>query len=484
MEAFKEAACGVAEAASLQTWPDALHLVLLRHLGSAQDVQGYLWPYCTLCRVCQSAVLQPSLWREIDLSESELPNLTTDNILSLVRHGGQQTLERLSLRGLAQLDDDTLVALAELLDGGSLKALDLGGCPGLSGGALLALQSLPALEELGVKYLASLEDAHIQALCLACPRLRRLDVRFCEWLQDVSALLRSPGTWVSLQLDGCFRLDVGLLLAESPGSWRSLEELSLDGEELGAEQLASVATACPRLRYLAVSFARELDAAALGSLSSLSQLEALTLRKAIQPGDADWVAFVLEQRAARARARSPAEWRELNFSECELFSDGAALALAAVPLPALLDLDLSWCWHLSDAGLSSLLSVAPELRRVKLAGMKALSARGLVPCCRLYQLVELDCTACNSVPDSLLELLHRLFAAPPGTDGEALPPGPLPPRLGRCAEELWCRRRRGTVRLLVKNYYAEYLQDWVDVRTPRATCCVAESLLDSFGEFG
>mmetsp|Transcript_11610 Transcript_11610/g.37001 ORF Transcript_11610/g.37001 Transcript_11610/m.37001 type:complete len:481 (+) Transcript_11610:94-1536(+) len=475
---------GAPAAASLQAWPDALHLLLLRQLGGPRQVQGYLWPYCSLCRACQSAALQPSLWRDIDLGENAVESLTSGDIVNLIRRCSRQTLERLSLRGLSELNDVAVASLAALFAGGPLRSLDLGGCPGISGAALLALRDVPALEELGVECVGGLEDRHIEALCAECPRLARLDVRFCEWLTDVSVLLRSPGTWTSLQLDGCFRLDVGRLLAEPPGRWQRLEELSLDGEDLSAEQLASVAIACPRLRCLAVSFARELDPTALAALATLAGLEALTLRKATKPGDADWVSFILEQRTARTRRGEGAQWRSLNFAECELFADGSALALAAAPLPALIDLDLSWCWHLSDAGLSSLLAAAPELQRVKLAGTKSLTAHGLVPCCRLPRLEELDCTACNSVSDGMLEFLHRLFVAPPGTGGEALPTGQLPLRVGRAAAGLWQKRRRGSPRLQVKNYYAEFLEDWAQLRPPCETCEAAEVLLASFGEFG
>mmetsp|Transcript_58027 Transcript_58027/g.188880 ORF Transcript_58027/g.188880 Transcript_58027/m.188880 type:complete len:201 (+) Transcript_58027:89-691(+) len=51
----------------LQEWPDALHVALLRNLGGPQHVEGYLWPYASLCRSCAAATAAPALWREVDL---------------------------------------------------------------------------------------------------------------------------------------------------------------------------------------------------------------------------------------------------------------------------------------------------------------------------------------------------------------------------------------------------------------------------------
>ncbi|OLQ05111.1 hypothetical protein AK812_SmicGene11726 [Symbiodinium microadriaticum] len=53
---------------SLSNWPDALHLCVLQHLGSAQEVWNLLVPYGLLCRATQLAVQSPSLWSSVDLS--------------------------------------------------------------------------------------------------------------------------------------------------------------------------------------------------------------------------------------------------------------------------------------------------------------------------------------------------------------------------------------------------------------------------------
>jgi len=278
----------------------------------------------------------------MDLGEGGLSGLAADEILSLLRRRGRGVVETLSLRGNAVVDDYLVLSFTAMLSGGPLRCLDLGNCPHVTGEVLQSLVSFPALEELSLECLAGLEDAHLAEICRVCPRLARLDARYCEHLADASVLLRRPESWVALQLDGCFRLEVTQLLAQPSGTWRRLEELSLDGEDLGSQELARVAEVCPELRCLTVSFARELDPAALSSLARLAKLEALTMRKATLPGDADWAGFFMEQRSIQAASHTvaiPSQWRVLNVSECELFADGAAAALSAAPLPGLRELD-------------------------------------------------------------------------------------------------------------------------------------------------
>eukprot|EP00435_Cladocopium_sp_Y103_P008069 s4779_g2.t1 len=131
------------------------------------------------------------------------------------------------------------------------------------------------------------------------------------------------------------------------------------------------------------------------------------------------------------------------------------------------ELDLSWCWNLGDRGLAALLNVAPGLQRLRLAGMKSLSEHGLVPCSRMpgtsgldrANLEELDCTACNSVSDSFLEFLLRLFAGPLGSAGGDALPGLVPPAVRHASETLWAKRKIWVPRPEIRNYYAQRLEE-------------------------
>ncbi|CAE8731405.1 unnamed protein product, partial [Polarella glacialis] len=327
-------------------------------------------------------------------------------------------------------------------------------------------------------------DELLSQLCKRCQKLNRLDVRYCEDLVDVSCLLACPGRWRTLKLDGCFRLDVCRLLEVAPGDFAALEELSLDGEHLEASHFALLPTSCPKLQILLVSFAGELDGSALACLARLPFLDSLSLQKAGKPTDDEWASFFCSQRACRCREAAEIEiqgdsWRVLNMSECELFCDRAASTLALSALPHLVELDLSWCWNLGDAGLSAVLNAAPGLERLRLAGVKHMSASSLVPCCQMHKLEELDCTSCNNVADTFLEFLYRLFYAPPGGFCDDALPGLdlLPSRIAETAASLWRRRLRWAPSLRIKNYYAQYLEDWSQLRPALAVCELAEPLL-------
>lgn len=471
-------------ALSLAEWPDALHVSVLRHLGGPQELHGYIWPYRFLCRSTCCATTSPALWHDVDLgSTGRQIGVDGPTVLRLLQACKPGVIQRVSLYGLDSVDDAIVTDVASIFAEGGLMALDVGRCNNVSGPALLALASIPTLQEVGFQNIAGLEDKHIKALCQSLPNLTSLDVRHCEGLTDATCLCRRAGSWRSLQFEGCFRLDMGMFMVGPATTWDSLESLSLDGEELTSGEVVFIAGRCPRLRCFTVSFAREVDSNALVALSGLGGLQELTLRKASMPCDNDWAQFFSEQHTARRRAQlSLPQWQLLNVSECDSFADCAAGVLASVLLqPAnvqLLDLDLSWCWHLTDLGIRGILAAAPRLRRVKLAGVKGLTAGGLIPCCNLPDLEELDCSSCNCVADAFLEFLHRLFAGPAGSDGSALPAlEALPPNVAAAAGGLWEKRTQAHPPLMIKNYYAEYLEDWAQLRPSHDACADVEQLL-------
>jgi len=220
---------------------------------------------------------------------------------------------------------------------------------------------------------------------------------------------------------------------------------------------------------------------ALASLANLAELENLTLKKAPNPTDTDWGNFFAQQRFNQEQRCSgdfsARGWRVLILAECELLADGAAMAVS-VPQPWLTELDLSWCWHLSNVGLRGVLLSSPQLRFVKLAGSKNLTCAALVPCCSLALLEELDCTSCNSISDDFLEFLHRLFCCVPVSSDEGLPRREaLPPCVAQASDWLWAHRLRGSARLRIKNYYAEYLNDWLQFNPVRDVVVLAEEAL-------
>merc|ERR1711879_1058750 len=91
-----------------------------------------------------------------------------------------------------------------------------------------------------------------------------------------------------------------------------------------------------------------------------------------------------------------------------------------------------------------------------------MTSLALVPCCQMFGLEVLDVTACNSIADSMLEFLYRVFHAPPGCSDDAFPLTPqLPRHAQNVASVLWQHRSRAANHLRIKNYYNEWLEDWL-----------------------
>lgn len=63
----------------------------------------------------------------------------------------------------------------------------------------------------------------------------------------------------------------------------------------------------------------------------------------------------------------------------------------------------------------------------------------------------------------MLEFLYRLFHAPPGIISDHAFPleTALPPNAQRVSNTLWRHRSRAADHLRVKNYYNEWLEDWL-----------------------
>eukprot|EP00913_Durusdinium_trenchii_P008588 g8064.t2 len=162
-------------------WPDSLHLQVLRHLGSSEEVWGYL-PYGLLCRACRLATALPCLWRRLDFTDAPVEQPWR----LLHQH---QEVQQLILRGLPLEDKILQELLAKLPE---LELLDLGRCCELTPSCASSL-ALPKLQSLSLDGMATLEDTHVRQLLEHCPKLSRLDLRFCERLSDVSCFMHSSG---------------------------------------------------------------------------------------------------------------------------------------------------------------------------------------------------------------------------------------------------------------------------------------------------
>lgn len=81
----------------------------------------------------------------------------------------------------------------------------------------------------------------------------------------------------------------------------------------------------------------------------------------------------------------------------------------------------------------------------------------------------------------MLEFLFRLFVAPSGSGDEyALPEkGDTSQSVSQISDYVWKRRTRGTLKLLVKNYYGEHIEDWAQLRPVDEVCDFVTNIVSS-----
>eukprot|EP00929_Paragymnodinium_shiwhaense_P056083 TRINITY_DN28076_c0_g1_i1.p1 TRINITY_DN28076_c0_g1~~TRINITY_DN28076_c0_g1_i1.p1 ORF type:complete len:478 (-),score=94.34 TRINITY_DN28076_c0_g1_i1:655-2088(-) len=464
-----------------------LHAAVLRYLTDGQWPRG-AFPYCAVCRVCCVAVLDETMWKEVNLSvfEEDLPAVPALRLL----WAKAEHVRVLSLRGCGGVDDVWIQALAVVMKEQQLRSLDLGYAGNeLTSGALSCLANITSLEVLGLKRQLDLSEEALREICQGCPKLSELDVRHCEQLVDSRCLLSgsdkdTAAVWKILKLDGCRRLHIDALFCGAMQSWPRLEELTLDGEGISHDVFLQIAAKCPRLRRFGVSFGEGFDAKALSAFAALPCLRRLRLRKVKGIADSCWASFFEQQRQRKEEALNMMEghWETLCFGECESWCDGAAQALSRQPQARLRKLDLSWCWQLSDSGVGMILDAARQLQSVKLIGVKNLTDRGLLPCTRLLELRELDVTSVNHVNDWFLQFLHYLFNPTIGLEGEADAETPPRPSGGKVLD-IWHRfqplRKRTAEPLQIKNYYAIYLCEFGRFQAAEDIWSLTEELLST-----
>ncbi|XP_075796666.1 uncharacterized protein LOC142831111 isoform X2 [Pelodiscus sinensis] len=267
---------------------------------------------------------------------------------------------------------------------GSLRALDLSGTsltsPAL--GSLVRVGGL-RLQELTLQHCGDLSDEAVGLLCTHQPQLTALDLTGCAELCDRAALALSTGLPAlrSLRLGKLPRLTDGAFLRVA--ELRSLR--SLDVAECSRVSGRELVKACssperrPPLASLSFAFCSLLtDSAVLSLARSLS-----------------------------------GSLRALDLSSCISITD-ASLRAVSSHLPRLTVLRLAWCKELTDGGLlgveeprenlkpeptacsDSTWTQAPQQPRASLAA--------------LWQLQELDLTACSKLTDTSITQVIRFPA--------------------------------------------------------------------------
>jgi hypothetical protein len=177
-QAASAAVARMADAAAVEACFASLPLALLLVIFALLPVDQRM-RCAEVCRGWRDALLERSLWTQLDLSEAS--------------------------GGLARPTTKRLLRAAAARAGGQLHTLNVAVCPGITQKALLAVvtANAGALRELRAWHVDSALSgfANIASLLRAAPQLRVFDADVaCDSVADAQRLLRNEGAWAPLRL--------------------------------------------------------------------------------------------------------------------------------------------------------------------------------------------------------------------------------------------------------------------------------------------
>ena len=246
-----------------------------------------------------------------------------------------------------------------------------GSNPDLSFAKLLA--NFPQMTDLNL-FDSTLDSKGLMTLSESCQNLRVLNIDEVTDLSDES---------VNLFLD-----------LRGP----HLKQLSIDGESLSDESFKNFRKMI-NLEFLSISFADSLGSAGLASISRLSKLEWLKIRRGAELEPETFVAAF--------GAGHLANLLHLNLSECSRLDDAGVISIAK-NCPNLGTLQLDWCWEVTDIGVMAVVSSCKYLINLQLCDVWRLEGQFLQSVSKcLVGLKMLDLEQC---PDIELEDLQHLLA--------------------------------------------------------------------------
>ena len=176
-----------------------------------------------------------------------------------------------------------------------------------------------------------------------------------------------------------------------------MKQLWIDGESLTDESFSNFHK-MEKLELLSISFGDNMGAEGLISISKLSKLEWLRLRRGAELEAADFVLAFSDGHLNNLL--------HLDLSECSKIDDAGIMTVAR-KCPNLGSLTLCWCWEVTDVGIWSIVHSCKFIINLNLCGVVRLSGDFIssIPKCLIgIQLLDLE-----QCPDiqlcSLLELL-------------------------------------------------------------------------------
>ncbi|KAK9826084.1 hypothetical protein WJX81_000531 [Elliptochloris bilobata] len=295
----------------------------------------------------RGALEDPSLWRTLDLSNSQQPGPALRYASAQLRL--RSALQVLNLELAAGVTDALLLPLR----GAELEVLNLNGCQQVTDEGVAALAGT-ALRRLELYWNLRVTDGLLQALARASPRLEVLNLSGCKQVTDagVAGVARACPRLTHVDLTRC--------LAVTPAGYAELARHSPQLRELRAYACAAVNdtvlevfSVLSELRLLDLCGAHLVTDAGIQALArGCRQLSSINLTWCVQVTDAGVCAV----------AAGCPSLELLSLHGLRGITDAAVSALAAHCAGTLHSLDLSGCVGVERRGREELRAVLPRLR--------------------------------------------------------------------------------------------------------------------------
>ncbi|KAK4471874.1 hypothetical protein MN116_005262 [Schistosoma mekongi] len=296
-------------------------------------------------------------------------------------------------------------------------------------GATTLVNNLPpTLLHLNVEGINNIEIDFITTLVHRCPKLEALNLSHCVSVCDTCVKIISDGlhSLRRLNLDGVLWItDSGVLhLAGSKAVHNgSLKSIWLDGFELSNSGLnefiirldyatKQISSDVADIMYsetghmfgvqqLWISFCDHIEDEAIKSISNLSTLVALTLRKTHQVTSVGLSSLFITSLNHQLNLRY---LEHLDLSEAPGLNDSVVMDICNCCGNRLRFLTLNWCWEVTDIGVNQIIKVCNSLHQLSLIGNSTIQGRAFseIPS-KVPHLIILNLTQCNHIVDNVLE---------------------------------------------------------------------------------
>ncbi|XP_031562129.1 F-box/LRR-repeat protein 2-like isoform X1 [Actinia tenebrosa] len=329
-------------------------------------------------------------------------------------------LQQLSLAFCGQINEKIVTMFAEYFP--DLQDINLEGCD-ITDGCINDLSILP-LKRISVSHCVHLSNDSLKTIATSCSHLQSINFDGIQWITDDA---------VYVMVEYCHA---------------HLEKLWLDGANLTDNSIQAIAN-CINLKVFSLSFCDNLSDVTLTWIKQMKKLQTLRLKKGINftakvlqelfiglhvdlMDNATGILYLYLPECSNMNDEAVKSLAERYFLCMHLlpktflphisisnfmfkldytrFKDSIQHFLLLSSFPNLLELDLSWCWDITDQGFINVVLNCNEMQSMIMCGMREIMGNCLLNLPKLMpRLRYLDASQCNKMSDQLLlELVNTV----------------------------------------------------------------------------